>query len=126
MRYLPLGLLAVAPICIPLCAQDRVDRSDLAVVGRIKTEAFENSQVMVTLEYLADQYGPRLTASFEWREAADWAVKRLQGYGLENVRLEKWDTPGRSWSLKKVSVEMLEPRYSPLVAAPLAWSDDTH
>jgi hypothetical protein len=78
------------------------------------------------MEYLTDQYGPRLTVSPEWLEAADWAVKRLQGYGLENVRLEKWGTPGRSWSLRKASVEMLEPRYSPLVAAPLAWSDVTH
>src|SRR5579863_6143443 len=126
MRYLLLGVLSVVPICIPLCAQDRGDRSDLGVVGRIKTEAFENSQVMDTLEYLTDQYGPRLTLSPEWREAAEWAVKRLQGYGLENVRLEKWGAPGRSWSLKKASIEMLEPRYSPLVAAPLAWSDVTH
>jgi carboxypeptidase Q len=126
MRHLLLGLLAVGPICIPLCAQDHADRSDLAVVGRIKTEAFENSQVMDTLEYLTDQYGPRLTASPEWRQAADWAAKRLQGYGLERVGLEKWGTPGRSWSLKKASVEMLEPRYSPLDAAPLAWSDGTH
>jgi hypothetical protein len=126
MRHLLLGVLAVAPICLPLCAQDRGDRSDLAVVGRIKNEAFENSQVMDTLEYLTDQYGPRLTVSAEWREAADWAVKRLQGYGIDNVHLEKWGTPGRSWSLKKASVEMLEPRYSPLVAAPLAWSDTTH
>jgi len=103
-----------------------VDRSDLAVVGRIKTEAFENSQVMDTLEYLTDQYGPRLTASPEWREAADWAVKRLQGYGLEHAGLEKWGAPGRAWSLKRASLEMLEPRYSPLVAAALAWSDGTH
>lgn len=125
MRNLLLGVIAVASFWLPLCAQDR-DRSDLAVVGRIKTEAFENSQLMETLEYLTDQYGPRLTLSAEWREAADWAVKRLQGYGIDNVHLEKWGTPGRSWSLKKASVEMLEPRYSPLVAAPLAWSDTTH
>ena len=125
MRHLLLGVLAAAPICLPLCAQDRGDRSDLTIVGRIKTEAFENSQLVETLEYLTDQYGPRLTVSAEWREAADWAVKRLQGYGIDNVHLEKWGTPGRSWSLKKASVEMLEPRYSALVAAPLAWSDTT-
>jgi hypothetical protein len=126
MRYLIPALLAIAAICPTVRAQDRGDRSDLAVVGRIKSEAFEDSQLMETLEYLTDQYGPRLTVSPEWREAADWAVKRLRGYGLENVRLEKWGTPGRGWSLKKASVEMLEPRYSPLVAAPLAWSDVTH
>jgi hypothetical protein len=108
------GALAIIPICIPLSAQDH---SDLAIVGRIKTEAFENSQVMDTLEYLTDQYGPRLTVSPEWREAADWAVKRLQGYGLENVHLEKWGAPGRGWTRKGASLDMLEPRYSAMVAA---------
>ena len=48
MRHLLLGVLAVALLSIPVCAQDGGDRSDLAVVGRIKTEAFENSQVMDT------------------------------------------------------------------------------
>jgi hypothetical protein len=122
MRILLLGVLAIAPFCVPLGAQDH---SDLAVVGQIKAEAFENSQVMETLEYLTDLYGPRLTVSPQWREAADWAVKRLQGYGLENVRLEKWGAPGRAWTLKRASLEMLEPRYSAMVAAPLAWSDVT-
>jgi carboxypeptidase Q len=126
MRFPLLGALVLVAVSFSLSAQERGDGSDLAAVGRIKAEAFENSQVMETAEYLSDRYGPRLTASPEWREAADWAVKRLQSYGLENVHLEKWGAPGRGWSLKKASVEMLEPRYSSLVAAPLAWSDVTH
>jgi carboxypeptidase Q len=125
MRILLLGVLALAPLGASLCAQEHSDRSDLEIVGRIKTEAFENSQVMDTLQYLTDQYGPRLTVSPEWREAADWAVKRLQSYGLENVHLEKWGAPGRAWTLKRASLELLEPRYSAMVAAPLAWSDVT-
>jgi carboxypeptidase Q len=108
-----------------LFAQDRGDRPDLGIVGRIKTEAFDNSRVMDTLGYLTDVYGPRLTASPEFREAADWVVKRLQGYGLENVRLEKWGPIARSWSLKQASLEMLEPRYASLDAAALAWSEST-
>ena len=121
MRYLLLGVLLLAP----LGAQDRGDRPDLTVVSRIKTEAFDNSRVMDTLGYLTDVYGPRLTASPEFREAADWVVKRLQSYGVENVRLEKWGPFGRSWSLKQYALEMLEPRYALLDAAPLAWSDST-
>ncbi|MGA2711933.1 MAG: M20/M25/M40 family metallo-hydrolase [Bryobacteraceae bacterium] len=119
MRHLLLGVLLIAP----LCAQDR---SDLSVVGRIKTEAFDNSQVMDTLGWLTDVYGPRLTASPEFRQAADWTVKRLQSYGIENAGLEKWGPFGRSWSLKQASLEMLEPRYAALDAAPLAWSNSTH
>jgi hypothetical protein len=120
-RYLFVSLLAI----VSLGAQERGDRPDLGQVGRIKTEAFDNSQVMETLEYLTDVYGPRLTASPEFLEAAHWAAKRLESYGLQNVRLEKWGPFGRSWSLKQASLEMMEPRYAVLDAQPLAWSDNT-
>jgi carboxypeptidase Q len=100
--------------------------ADLGLVTRIKTEAFEKSQVMETLGYLTDVYGPRLTASPGFQRAADWAVKRLQGYGVENVRQEKWGAFGRSWTLKQYSAEVLDPTYAALDAAPLAWSDATN
>jgi carboxypeptidase Q len=100
--------------------------ADLAVVGQIKAEAFEHSKVMEHLQFLSDRYGPRLTASPEFKEAADWALQRLQEYGLENGHLEKWGPFGRSWSLEKFSVEMTQPRYSLLAAWPLAWSANTN
>src|SRR5436305_13668425 len=86
MRLLPFRLLAFVFVCGLSNAQGPTDKSDLTVVGRIKLEAFENSQVIDTARNLTDRYGPRLTASPEWKEAADWVVKRLQSYGLENVR----------------------------------------
>ena len=70
--------------------------------------------------------GPRLTASPEFKQAADWALKQLEGYGLTNGHLEKWGPFGRSWTLQQYAVEMLEPRYSLLDAAPLAWSKNTN
>ena len=101
------------------------DSIDLAVVNRIKAEEFQNSRVMETLQNLSDRYGPRLTGSPEFKEAADWALKRLQEYGLENAHLEKWGPFGRSWTLEKFAVEMTQPRYSLLNAWPLAWSQNT-
>ena len=92
----------------------RSDRPDLALVSRIKLEAFDHSQVMDTLSYLTDVYGPRLTASPEFQQASEWAVQRLKSYGTENAKLEKWGTFGRSWALKQYSIEMLEPRYAVL------------
>jgi hypothetical protein len=80
---------------------------------------------MDTLGYLTDVYGPRLSASPEFREAADWVVKRLQTYGVENARLEKWGPFARSWALKQYSIEMMAPRYAVLDGAPLAWSEST-
>jgi hypothetical protein len=110
---------------ITLIAQGRGDRPNLELVGRIKTEAFDNSQLRETLVYRSDVYGPRLTGSPEFRQAADWAANRVEGYGIENVDLQKWAPFGRSWSLKQASLEMVEPRYWPLDLAALAWSDST-
>jgi hypothetical protein len=115
---------AIALACvIPAVAADAVD---LAVVNKIKSEAFEHSKVMDHLQNLTDVYGPRLTASPEFKEAADWALKRLQEYGLENGHLEKWGPFGRSWTLEKFALEMTAPRYSLLAAWPLAWSANTN
>ncbi len=101
------------------------DSVDLSVVNRIKSEAFDHSQVMDNLELLTDRYGPRLTASPEFKEAADWAADRLKQYGLEDVHLERWGDFGRSWSLQKFALEMVQPRYSLLSAWPLAWTSNT-
>ena len=119
------AFLACAGLLVQAQERPQGDRPDLALVSRIKTEAFENSKVFETLQTLTDRYGPRLTASPEFTEAAEWARQRLQGYGVENVRLEKWGPFGRSWHLQQYSIEMTEPRYAVLDAAPLAWSDAT-
>src|SRR3974390_2876157 len=118
MRNLAVLLL----MCLPLAAQDTVD---LGIVDRIKTEAFDHSKVMDHLYYLTDVYGPRLTGSPEFGEAAQWAMDRLKGYGVVNVHTESWGPFGRSWSAKQSSVELTEPRYQQLNAAPLAWSSPT-
>ena len=73
---------------------------DLEVIHHIKTEAFNHSKVMDTLESISDRYGPRLTASPEFEEAAHWAESTLKSYGLTNVHEEKWGPFGRSWSLQ--------------------------
>ena len=118
MRYAVAAALALSSVY----GQEKVD---LAVIQQIKAEAFENSKVMDHLSYLTDWYGPRLTGSPEFKEAADWTVKRLGEYGLLNPHLEKWGPFGRSWSATKYSVELLAPRYALLAASPLAWSRPT-
>src|SRR5581483_1520808 len=101
------------------------DKADLSVVQKIRDEAFNRSQIMDTLFYLTDANGPRVTNSTGFKSAADWVVKRLEGYGLINVKQESWGTFGRSWNLSHYEGHMLEPQYSPLIGFPLAWSDAT-
>jgi Zn-dependent M28 family amino/carboxypeptidase len=112
--------LLLAAAC--LSAQEK----PLDTVARIKSEAFRNSKVMEQLSFLSDLYGPRLTGSPEFMQAADWAVSRLKEYGLTNVHTEKWGPFGRAWSLETYNLEMIAPRYSHLAAVPLAWSAPTN
>jgi Zn-dependent M28 family amino/carboxypeptidase len=115
------SLLAFTSIAV-VFAQER---TDYKLIHEIKNEAFEHSQVMNHLQALTDRYGPRLTASPEFEEAAAWTVEKLKSWGLANVHTESWGPFGRSWSLKSYSVEMMAPRYSHLNAVPLAWSQPT-
>jgi carboxypeptidase Q len=108
---------------LSLAAQDRVD---LGVVDRIKTEAFERSKVMDHLYQITEVRGPRLTGSPGFDEAAKWAAERLGEYGIQNVHLEHWGPFGKSWTVQHSSVELIEPRYVSLDAAPLAWSSSTN
>ena len=110
-------------LALPALSQESVD---LGIVDRIKAEAFERSRVMETLRNLTDVHGPRLTGSPEFEDAARWAMRELNSYGLENVHLEKWGPFGRAWSLQQSSLELIEPRYSQLTAVPLAWSASTN
>src|SRR5580658_3076472 len=119
VRFKPLAVLLV----FPLLAQER--SADFNLVHQIRQEAYDHSQVMDTLAFLTDRYGPRLAASPEFDEAADWTLKRLTSWGLTNVHAESWGPFGRTWSLKHYAVEMVEPRYSLLNAVPLAWSEPT-
>ena len=111
-------LLSVVISAQMLFAQERVD---IPVIERIKYEALQNSQVMEHAFFLSDVYGPRLTGSPGFQAAGAWVIKRLQDFGLENVRKEQigW---GRSWSYGKFSVHMLEPQRAALIGSPGPWS----
>src|ERR1043166_7503301 len=85
------------------------DQPDLAIVHRIRAEAFQNSQVMDTLFYLTDVNGPRVTNSRGFKAAAAWAVKRLQEYGLTNVTEEPAGAFGRSWNCTHYAGHTLQP-----------------
>ncbi len=116
-------LTVAAAVPLALLAEEKVD---LSVVNRIKNEAFTNSQVMDTMFYLTDVYGPRLTASPNFKAAGDWAVKRLSSYGLVNVKEEKWGPFGRGWQCKYFEAHMVEPQFSAIVGIPLAWTEGTN
>lgn len=97
---------------------------DPGSLAKLKREAFENSQAAPVFEMLTSTIGPRLTASPAHKRAAEFARDRLAAYGLQNARLEPWKF-GRGWSLEKLTVEMIEPRYFPLLGYADGWSSST-
>jgi len=77
-------LLAALALSCLIFAQS-VDQSTNA---RIRKEEAEHSQVMHTLHMLTDRYGPRLTGSPNFENAARWAVAELTRWGFQNAHLE--------------------------------------
>src|SRR5262249_8113257 len=101
----------------------RAQSSD-ATIARIRSEGMERSQAAAVFDHLTIDIGPRLTASPAYKRAVAWTRDRLASYGLSNVHTEPWKF-GRGWELKKLTVEMIEPRYLPLIGYADGWSAAT-
>src|SRR6185369_645304 len=97
-----------AMLAMPLLGEEKVD---LAAIHKIKHEAFQNSKVMETMFWLTDANGHRLAGSPGYKKAGDWAVKRMQEFGLANVKEEKWGPFGKGWNYTHYEGHMIEPSY---------------
>src|ERR1700752_1574811 len=77
-------ILVLYLLALPAFAQN--GEGDL--LGRIRKEAIDRSQIMKTMHMLTDVYGPRLTGSPNHKAAAEWAIKQMTSWGLQNAHLE--------------------------------------
>ena len=124
MRPLPFTLATALLLLLPGAAgaQEPVDAS---TVARIKDEALQHSQVMETMSWLTDVYGPRLANSPNIRKAADWAQGQLTSWGMANVKLESFTNFGRGWENVRLTFVAVSPQPFPIIAYPRAWSPGT-
>ena len=97
---------------------------DDGAFATIRAEGMERSQVQAIFATLTDEIGPRLTASPAFKRAVEWGRDRMQAIGLEDAHLESW-TFGRGWVLDRLTIELVEPRYMPLIGYADAWSPST-
>ncbi len=124
-NFLSLSALPfAAPVTFTLAAQG-VETVDLNVVHQIKTEAFNNSQVMDTMFYLCDVNGPRVSGSPGHKKAANFVKTRLTEHGITDVKFEDFEF-GRGWQHSKFAAHMIEPAYSEIIGFPLAWTPGTN
>ncbi len=114
-------LLILSLLSVPVAAQN--GSGDM--LSRIRKEAMERSQIMKTMHMFTDLYGPRLTGSPNHKAAAEWAVKQMTAWGLENAHLEPWDFKHPGWSNERLTAHLISPVKDPLVCEVLAWTPST-
>ena len=96
------------------------------IYARIRKEAMDNSQIMRSMHYLTDVYGPRLTGSPNLKAAGEWAVKQMTTWGFENAHLEPWDFGHPGWLNERLVAHIISPVKEPLVCEALAWTPGTN
>jgi hypothetical protein len=97
---------------------------DSAALARIRDEGMNRSKVDEPFDMFVNVIGPRLTGSPAHKRAADYAKALLDQWGMTNAHLEPWEF-GRGWELQKLTIEMVEPRYMPLIGYAEAWTPST-
>ena len=120
-RILSVSLFCALFVSATARAQEPVDR---AMIAKIRAEGLERSQVGPMFDTLANVFGPRLTATPAYLASANWARAKLASFRLDKPRLEAWPF-GRGWTLERQTIEMIEPRYMPLIGYAEAWSPST-
>jgi hypothetical protein len=98
---------------------------DPQINDRIRHEEMAHSEVMRTLHFLSDIYGPRLTGSPNHKAAAEWAIKRMTDWGLTNGHLEPWEFGHPGWANEHLEVHTTAPFKDALVAEAVAWTPGT-
>ena len=99
---------------------------DWAMVAKIREEGLQRSRVMDYESYMTDVLGARLTLSRDMQRAQKWLLGELTTMGLANVAAEPFMDFGVTWDNEYVSLQMLEPDYSPMVAYPIAHTAGTN
>lgn len=115
-------LLQVALITGTFAQTTATERIDTEVNAKIRQEGMQNSQIMRTLHFFTDVYGPRLTGSPNHENAAQWAVRQMQSWGLENAHLEPWDFGHPGWLNERFSAFLNAPIKDTLTGEVLAWT----
>ncbi len=99
---------------------------DLGMVYKIKMEGQRSSQIDDMAFWLDDFVGPRLTGSTGNDRGNEWAKKKMEELGLQNVRIEvaREFTRG-GWDNLKTYAAMTAPYYVNFACNPVAWTGST-
>lgn len=125
MKRLIASLLVASATFASLASGQMPQPYDSAAIAQIIKAEQDSSTIMQILSYISDVYGPRLTWSPAFMQAADWAMNQMKSIGLTNVHLEGWTPMGKGWELKEYWANVIAGQTFPLISYPKAWSPST-
>ena len=99
---------------------------DGALASAIVAEGLERSQAMSMLEEMCTQIGWRLTGSRNYQKAADWAAKKFESFGLQNVQKEPWGEWNLVWGRDAWVGRVTSPVQLEMYVATDAWTAGTN
>jgi carboxypeptidase Q len=102
------------------------ERIDYGTNAKVRQEGRDRSQILRTMHFLTDVYGPRLTGSPNHKAAAEWAIKQMKDWGLENAHLEPWDFGRTGWLNERFAGFITSPVKDSLVGEVPAWTPSTN
>ena len=120
-RTLP-ALLVLVVAGVTLAGQAEIDPN---INAKIRQEGMERSQILKTMHFLTDVYGPRLTGSPNHENAAKWAVRQMESWGFVNGHLEPWDFARPGWLNEEAVGHIVSPVKDNLVFEVLSWTPST-
>src|SRR5262245_2314582 len=107
----------------PIAAEEQLNHD---INAKIRQEENSHSEIMRTLHFLTDVYGPRVTGSPNLKAAGDWAVKTMERWDSTNGHLEPWDFGHADWVNERYTGHIVSPIKDQPTAEVLAWTPSTN
>jgi carboxypeptidase Q len=127
MKIKKISISVLFLLFLPIWLMSQSENIDLGMIYKIKQEGLKNSSVEDLAFWLTDFIGSRLTASTGYNHANEWAKKKMEEFGFQNVRIEAAKDFSRGgWDNLKTYAAMIAPYYSNFACNPVAWSGSTN
>jgi len=126
MKITKFSRLLLLLFFLPVLVKAQSDHPDLSMIYKIKQEGLKNSSIEELVFGLTDLTGPRLTCSTGFTKGLEWAKKKMEELGFQNVRIDAAGTlPSGGWDNLKTYAAMTAPYYVNFACNPVAWSGST-
>ncbi len=127
MKIKRLGVSITLLLMVPLWLVSQTENVDLSMIYKIKQEEARNSKIEDLAFGLTDLTGPRLTGSTGGARGNEWARKKMEELGFQNVRIEEAREFTRGgWDNLKTYAAMTAPYYANFACNPVAWTGSTN